>query len=278
VLAAIQVFPLFLLPTIIIPWLDSYELLPDWFKLQVLMVDPDYMVTGANAWRLYGLILAWPLFPFNWLTESPSLFWLIYGAVQSFVVIPWLVVRYGKGAYCGWICSCGALAETVGDRLRERTPHGPFWKSLEMSGQACLAFIFLLTLFYVPAWAGFQIPELVGSLRNFLFSIYLWGIDFLLASVLGVGLYLYLGGRVWCRLFCPLAAMMHIFARFSRFAILSAKEKCISCGVCTRSCHQGIAVMDYAQRGKPMDDVQCVACSACIVECPTEVLKFGYKT
>ena len=33
-----------------------------------------------------------------------------------------------KGAYCGWICSCGALAETVGDQLRTKTPHGPFWK------------------------------------------------------------------------------------------------------------------------------------------------------
>ena len=37
----------------------------------------------------------------------------------------------------------------------------------------------------------------------------------------------------------------------------------------------GIDVMNYANKGIPMNDVECVRCSACVVNCPTEVLTFG---
>jgi len=37
----------------------------------------------------------------------------------------------------------------------------------------------------------------------------------------------------------------------------------------------GIDVMGYANRGIPMNDVQCVRCSACVVNCPMQVLTFN---
>ncbi|MCA9425068.1 MAG: 4Fe-4S dicluster domain-containing protein, partial [Candidatus Omnitrophica bacterium] len=63
--------------------------------------------------------------------------------------------------------------------------------------------------------------------------------------------------------------------RFSRFRILSEKKKCISCNVCTSVCHQGIDVMNFANKGVPMNDPECVRCSACVQSCPTGVLYFG---
>ena len=64
--------------------------------------------------------------------------------------------------------------------------------------------------------------------------------------------------RVWCRFFCPLAALMHVYARFSRFAIVPDKKKCISCNACTSVCHQGIDVMSFANRESP-----CATRNAC---------------
>jgi ferredoxin len=68
---------------------------------------------------------------------------------------------------------------------------------------------------------------------------------------------------------------MHVYAKFTRYRIFAEKDKCISCNVCTTVCHQGIDVMAFANRGRPMTDVQCVRCSACVQECPTGVLSFG---
>ncbi len=104
---------------------------------------------------------------------------------------------------------------------------------------------------------------------------YSWFVDLFLAGIVGVACYFWFIGRVWCRFACPLAALMHIYARFSRFRILADKKKCISCNVCTSVCHQGIDVMNFANKGLPMEDPQCVRCSACVQSCPTGVLTFG---
>src|SRR4029079_9628829 len=107
------------------------------------------------------------------------------------------------------------------------------------------------------------------------FLSYGWSVDIFLAGILGGGLYFLFSGRVWCRFYCLLAALMHIYTRFSRYRIFADKHKCISCNVCTSVCHQGIDIMNFANKGVPMADPQCVRCSACVQMCPTGVLSFG---
>jgi NosR/NirI family nitrous oxide reductase transcriptional regulator len=119
------------------------------------------------------------------------------------------------------------------------------------------------------------INEKISYASDFLHIFYYIGIDVIFAGVLGVGVYFFLSGRVWCRFGCPLAALMHIYTRFSSYRIFSEKKKCISCNICTKVCHMGIDVMNYANKGIPMNDVECVRCSACVVSCPTQVLSFG---
>jgi len=278
-LMAFQCLPLFLLPEIILPLLGHNGFFSSGW-LQAVANEFFPAVTyghGREYWRAYGLILAWPLFVYNAFTSQPLWGWLIVGFLQTFVLIPFLVWRWGKGAYCGWICSCGALAETLGDRHRHKMPHGPRWNRLNMIGQAVLAFAALLMLLRILGWMdvawakaafeqGFQKIPLLN---------YAWFIDIVLAGILGYGLYFWYSGRTWCRFACPLAALMHIYARFSRFRIFAEKSKCISCNVCTSVCHQGIDIMNFANKGLPMQDPQCVRCSACVQQCPTGVLAFG---
>ena len=270
VLMAIQVLPLFLLPEILLPWLGKNGLLPGGL-LDALFPVANYG-NGREYWRAYGFTLAWPLNVYNVFTSQPLGWWLGIAFVQTFVLIPAAIWLWGKGAYCGWVCSCGALAETLGDTHRGKMPHGPRWNRLNMFGQGVLAVAFVLLIVRIYGWLA---PGSWAD-RSFYLALerYKWIVDVFLAGVVGYGFYFWFSGRVWCRFACPLAALMHIYARFSRFRISADKKKCISCNVCTSVCHQGIDVMNFANKGQPMVDPECVRCSACVQSCPTGVLSF----
>ncbi|HET7904262.1 MAG TPA: NAD(P)-binding domain-containing protein, partial [Candidatus Eisenbacteria bacterium] len=272
-LMAVQVVPLFLLPEVILPLLGRHGLLPAGIA-DALFPSVDYG-HGREYWRAYGLILAWPLNVYNVFTHEPLGWWLAISAVQTLVLIPLGIYFWGKGVYCGWICSCGALAETLGDTHRHKMPHGPGWNRLNLAGQAILAVAVLGLLLRIAGWllpGGNRVDALFDP---WLKTPYKWIVDVTLAGVVGYGVYFWYSGRFWCRFLCPLAALMHVYARFSRFAIVAEKKKCISCNVCTSVCHQGIDVMSFANKGAPMIDPECVRCSACVQSCPTGVLAFG---
>lgn len=280
-LAAIQVLPLFLLPELILPYLGANGWLPTGF-LDALFPASEWAAHGREYWRAYGFILAWPLLVYNVFTAEPLVWWLAICFVQTFVLIPGMIYFWGKGAYCGWICSCGALAETVGDEHRDKMPHGEWTNKLNFAGQIIMVVAFVMLFWRIGGWiwpGGWMEASFNAMLSGGVFGLgilsYAWFVDVLLAGMLALGVYFWLSGRVWCRFFCPLAALMHIYHRFSRFRILADKDKCISCNVCTSVCHQGIDVMSFAQQGKPMEDPQCVRCSACVQSCPTGVLSFG---
>ncbi len=283
-LMAVQCLPLFILPEILLPWAGRNG----WFEahrplrwLADNLWEPYDGAAGHERayWRSYGFILAWPLNVYNVFTERPLWLWLGISFVQTFVLIPLIIFRWGKGAYCGWICSCGALAETLGDRHRQKMPHGPGWNRVNFIGQFALAFALVLLGLRILGWALGD-GSWAATWHHKLFEgipylNYAWSVDILLGGILGVGLYFWFSGRTWCRFGCPLAALMHIYTRFSRFRIFVDKKKCISCNVCTSVCHQGIDVMSFANKGEPMADPQCVRCSACVQSCPTNVLSFG---
>jgi NosR/NirI family nitrous oxide reductase transcriptional regulator len=291
-LAAIQIVPLFLLPYLVLPMLGgagAFDHGAGRAIADALFPSVEYG-HGREYWRAFGLVLAWPLFVWNVFTERPLAVWLAISALQTLVLVPLLIRRWGKGAYCGWICSCGALAETMGDAHREKMPHGPWWNRLNMLGQALLGISIAMLIARVIGWLapGTAIGD--GSTRFFRAALNRFEIlgvpidwhhvvDLVLAGILGVGLYFAMSGRTWCRFACPLAALMHVYQRaFGLFRIFAEKKRCISCNRCTTVCHQGIDVMAFAQRGAPMEDPQCVRCSACVEACPTGVLQFGRYT
>lgn len=358
-LASVQIVPLFLIPELFLPWFHGLG----WFESGFGAWIAGTFFPGQSWWRAYGLILAWPLFVYNFFTDQPIWGWIVLGSLQTFVLLPLAIRVWGKGVYCGWICSCGALAETLGDQHRHKMPHGPGWNRLNMLGQGILLAAVVLMGLRVTAWAtapslrsgyfsAWSFDETTGRTEGAVYNLdpatvdahrwidgpegpleivevsdetdehggvrvvvdgdlsgfgdntglasvvpgatyrvssavfeegfkkvpffnYQWFVDVLLAGILGYGLYFHFSGRMWCRFACPLAALMHIYARFSRFAILAEKKKCISCNVCTSVCHQGIDIMNFANKGLPMQDPECVRCSACVQSCPTGVLSFG---
>jgi thioredoxin reductase len=202
-LILIQALPLFILPEFVFPALGKAGLLggSDGFVMNQVFPKESY-------WRSYGFILAWPLNFSNLYSSNITNFWLLFSLFQTFVFIPFIVLKWGKGAYCGWICSCGAMAETLGDEYRTLAPHGPNAKKWENFGQWALLVAFVITAIkLVSVLYNIEIPiinQRVGDMNEIFHKIYYIGIDVIFAGVLGVGVYFFLSGRVWCRFGCPL--------------------------------------------------------------------------
>ncbi|MBT6564323.1 MAG: NAD(P)-binding domain-containing protein, partial [Candidatus Scalindua sp.] len=261
-LVSIQIFFLFLLPFHLFKPLILENLGAQHWIVSELF--------PSGKWSSFAFILFWPL---NMWEFGSSTFWTWFPFVQTGLILFFLIRHYGKGIYCGWICSCGGMAETLGDEYRRKTPHGPGAKRLENIGQIVLfsAIIFTPIIYLNKSGMWSSFPLLSYTMTG----VYKFLIDVIFAGILGLGVYFFLGGRIWCRYGCPLAALMHIYTRFSRYRILSEKKYCISCEICTRVCHMGIDVMNFANKGIPMNDVECVRCSACVTECPMDVLSFA---
>ena len=201
---------------------------------------------------------------------------VVWAVVLTFIIIPLFTIRYGK-IYCSYICSCGALAETVGNGFRHRGPKGDLPRRIEKYGYI---FILLATIATIADLMGWQ-PVLWATgkepFRLDLFGWYDVWVGTFLAGAMAIGLYPFLGQRIWCRMWCPLAFWMNFWGRWSKFKITPEKGKCIDCNVCNQFCQMGIDIKGRALRGEPVTlaDTPCVGCQECIVRCPMQILHLG---
>ncbi|MHC4949147.1 MAG: NAD(P)-binding domain-containing protein, partial [Planctomycetota bacterium] len=257
----------FIVPEFLFQWAVEYG----WVG-ERLASDPQF---ADQAWRSYGLVYAWPLFFYTFFYD-PHMIWVVWGVLLTFVIIPVLVLFHGK-RYCSWICGCGGLAETFGDQWRHLAPKGPRSIRLEWMGTAVLVFAAVVTLLML-------LRDVLGAGSAADRGIWLYRIlaDVWLVGILPVTVYPFMGGKVWCRYWCPLAKLMQfqskLFTRLgvSRFRIV-ANEKCIACNECTRNCQVGIDVMQYALKQEPLDNgtSSCIGCGICVTVCPMDTLSFG---
>ncbi|MBI5086870.1 MAG: NAD(P)-binding domain-containing protein [Acidobacteria bacterium] len=251
-------------------WL-FYFLIPE-FLFRAWVTNPALQ---SEAWRSYGIIYAWPLFLHTFF-GNPHPVWIVWGLLLTFVLIPVLVLFHGK-RYCSWVCGCGGLAETFGDRWRHLAPKGRQSIRLEQMGGWILAAVAVLTL---AVALGGTFTALRSPAQTAL-DWYGLLVDVWLVGLLPMTLYPFLGGKIWCRYWCPLAKMMELLSawftrlRISRFAIYS-NDKCIACGECSRYCQVGIDVMRFAMRQEQVDNLNssCIGCGICVTVCPMEVLSY----
>lgn len=209
-----------------------------------------------------------------------------YSVLGSLVVAPLLAVVFGKRWYCSWVCGCGGLANTFGDPFRHLTPTSEAshrWEKRLVYPVLGLAVLTTLLVVLVALWpqspswlratvhgGGASLP-LVGSLS--LKGLYGFVVGALLSGVLGTGLYPLLGPRVWCRNFCPMAALLGLTQKLGRFRVRVKPGMCIACGNCTTYCEMGIDVRAYAMGDTSFTRAACVGCGACAHVCPRGVLR-----
>ena len=258
----------FLVPEFLFQWAIRYQ----WVG-ERLASDPTF---AEQSWRSYGIVYAWPLFFYSFF-YNPHQIWVIWGVLLAFGIIPLMVVWHGK-RYCSWICGCGGLAETLGDRWRHLAPKGKATLPWEKMNWVVFAAAIVITAMML----GRDVVEAFNKPAQRGIYIYRIVADIWLVGILPLTLYPFLGGKIWCRYWCPLAKMMELFSRayerlgISRYRIAS-NEKCIACGECTRNCLVGIDVMRFALKQESITNANssCIGCGICVTVCPMDVLSFG---
>jgi polyferredoxin len=225
------------------------------------------------SWRAWGIYQPWPLFfhTFHWWQASDPFVvkagFIGGGLVGTFIVIPLLSWKNGK-RFCTWVCGCGGLAETLGDRWRHLAAKGPRSRAWEFQSYVVLLACLLATLVTVGAYGT--------RADNPWAQAYSYVVDFWLVAVIPIALYPFFGGKVWCRYWCPLAAWNQLLARaYGRLGIRS-NDHCISCGQCSKNCEVGVDVMQFARAEERFDNSNsgCIQCGICIDVCPVDVLSF----
>ncbi len=239
---------------------------------EALATDPQF---ADQAWRSYGIVYAWPLFFYTFFYD-PHMIWVVWGVLLTFVIIPIFVLFNGK-RYCSWICGCGGLAETFGDRWRHLAPKGRGSIRWEWMNMAVLIFAVVVTVLVIGR-------SVINLFRAADWSMYVYRIfvDVWLVGILPVTLYPFMGGKVWCRYWCPLAKLMGLMSKvytklgISRFHIV-ANDKCIACNECSRNCQVGIDVMQYALKQETLDNAtsSCIGCGICVTVCPMDTLSYS---
>ncbi len=243
-------------------------LLPSWLRL---LNQPDFYF--SYFWPLQPKYL-YPGEIRNLIQHPGGLgtFMVVWGATATFLATPILTYFFGKRWYCSWVCGCGGLAETAGDPFRHLSNSSTAaWKFERWSIHTVLVIVTLGTvLLWINDAAG---GGLLGSAAFHFKKAYGFVVASILAGLVGVAAYPVWGSRIWCRFFCPMAAILGIFQRYlSRFRITTNGDQCISCGNCTTYCEMGIDVRSYAQRGANIVRASCVGCGVCSAVCPRGVL------
>jgi len=79
--------------------------------------------------------------------------------------------------------------------------------------------------------------------------------------------------RFWCRVLCPLGALLGIFSRVSILRLEKDHEKCTNCKLCTKSCQGASSPMP----GQEWENAECLMCFNCFDSCPEGALSFRFR-
>ncbi|MBI5508428.1 MAG: 4Fe-4S binding protein [Deltaproteobacteria bacterium] len=248
---------LFLVGVTTISFISGYPV--EWF----LGFDPLVAIATALAGHTLFVTLAWSL---------------------PLIVLTLVMGRF----FCGWICPMGTLHHFFGwvgklrrvpDRVKLNAPRPAYTLKYYLlvgflvaavcgSAQIGLldpiAFIWrAFTTVVMPAADNTAYGVYQGT-RHFSFG---GVIAILFIAALAMNLWI---PRLYCRLLCPLGALLGLLSRFALFRLQKDPDKCKDCNACGADC-QGAAEPHGTLRVS-----ECMLCLNCQGRCPRDGIRYGF--
>ncbi len=79
--------------------------------------------------------------------------------------------------------------------------------------------------------------------------------------------------RFWCRVLCPLGALLGIFSRFTVLRLEKDQDKCTECQLCSKTCQGAASPIP----GQDWENAECIMCFNCLDACPEDALSFKFR-
>jgi transcriptional regulator of nitric oxide reductase len=178
----------------------------------------------------------------------------------SYVAI--VLLFWGRGVYCGWLCPFGALQEllnALARRLRVPQLEMPF--NLH-EGLRSLKFVLFLAIFALSL-GSMESAQMLAEVEPFKTAIVLrlirnWPYLLYALALLFAGLFI---RRLFCRYLCPLGAALAIPARLRQFEWLRRRRQCgTECRICQVQCPVG--AIQPEGHIHPGECIYCLRCQA----------------
>ena len=207
----------------------------------------------------------------------PTLIWAV-----PLILLTLVLGRF----FCGWICPMGAMHHFFGwvgrlrrapDRVKLNLPHEVYtlkyyiligmlvaatFGSVQIGLLDPIAFTWrAFATVLVPAADNVTLGALQG-LRHFRFATL---IALLFVAALAMNLWI---PRLYCRVLCPLGALLGLLSRFALFRLQKDAARCKDCSICGADC-QGAAEPQGVLRVP-----ECMLCLNCQVGCPREGIAY----
>jgi len=252
-----------------------------WFVL-FLLTNRYTQIEWLNAYLIFD-----PLVQFVSIALS--------GVAAYSIVFPLLIVVLtlltGR-TFCGWVCPMGTIIDlyevimpgVLRGELHDRLPR--LFRNRHHIKYFILVAIVVMTIF------GYQFLLVLDplvimnrSMTAFLYPILTWmepginkGVTITVYGAAGaIGFFAailamnHIHSRFWCRVLCPLGALLGVISRFS-IAGRSAPG-CVQCTRCDTQCPTGAIDESDANR---FSKIECIMCMDCDVTCPFDINKLSW--
>jgi len=82
-----------------------------------------------------------------------------------------------------------------------------------------------------------------------------------------------LNHRSFCKVLCPVGALIALANKLTFHRIKLDPETCINCKKCNKDCPMDVPVMESQERGRSVNrDTECISCLTCEETCPTRAI------